>query len=421
MIFKHTWIAVLVFAAGIAFIVSPARGQPSKPPLKNSCIKCHNLMGGKLKAPVEKMRNDRHAEVGLSCADCHGGDPTTLDIMAAKSKAKGFRGAPKPVEIPGFCGTCHGHLEYMRKFNPSMPVGQLSAYITSVHGMKLAKGDIKVATCVSCHGSHSVLQSSKISSPTYPANVAKTCGKCHSDNEYMKDYKIPTDQWRNYQASVHGNLLMVKRDLSAPTCNDCHGNHGAYPPNVNNVSDMCGQCHVNNRELFVKSSHKKAFERLRLPECAICHSNHKVLRATDSMIGDNPTAVCVRCHAKGSPQLQRAVTMRRSIEDLKSAIQKTGEKLKEARRLGMEVSEASFTMKNARISLIKTRTQVHSFSFSEVEWEAVKGKKIADEALGVALSVIEEFKGRRRWVFLPIFLTLYLLGVIYMKIRQIEK
>lgn len=414
-------IVVLFFVAGMAFVSGAAWGQPSKSTIKNTCIECHTLMGGKFKVPVEKLKNDIHAEKGLSCAACHGGDPTSLDIKAAKSKEKEFRGAPKHTEIPAFCDRCHGDLSYMRRFNPSAPVGQFNAFQTSVHGKRLAQGDTKVATCVNCHGSHGILPASKADSPVYPANVADTCGKCHSDSEYMKGYKIPTNQRKNYQASVHGKLMMIKRDLSAPTCNDCHGNHGAFPPNIASVSDMCGQCHVNNRNLFVKSKHKKAFDLMGLHECAQCHSNHKVEKATDSMIGDNPTAVCVKCHMKGSPQLQKAITMRRGIEDLKSAIHVSEQKLTEAEHLGMEVSEAKFSLKEAGISLIKSRTQIHAFALPEFEIEVKKGKKVAEDALGVALAAIEEFNGRSKWVFLPIILTLYLMFVLFMKIRQIER
>jgi hypothetical protein len=206
------------------------------------CVKCHGVLGPKLGAPVKTLKEDIHAQKGLTCVDCHGGDPTTMDLTVAKSKQKGFVGAPKKAEVPELCNKCHGDLAYMRKFNPAMPVGQFKAYQTSVHGKRLAQGDQKVATCISCHGAHGILPASHAASPVYPPNVGKTCAKCHASKEYMKEYKIPTDQLQEYLQSVHAELLIVKRDLSSPTCNDCHGSHGAFPPAVEGIHDMCGQC-----------------------------------------------------------------------------------------------------------------------------------------------------------------------------------
>lgn len=411
------WVLAL---AGAVFFFGRGEAQVASTAGQSSCVQCHSLLAGRLKNPVLRLRNDIHAEKGLSCENCHGGDPTSMDFTVAKSKEKGFVGVPKKPQVPEFCSKCHGDLGYMRRFNPSMPVDQLQAYRTSVHGKRLAQGDKKVATCINCHGAHGILQASKSESTVFPANIGKTCSKCHADKEYMKDYKIPTDQMEKYSKSVHGELLMIKRDLSAPTCNDCHGNHGAFPPNVSTVSDMCGQCHVNNRNLFVKSPHKAAFGKLRLPECAICHSNHDVMRTSDTMIGDQPPAVCIRCHAKGSRQIKEAVRIREEIETLKSSIHQASKKIEEAEHLGMEVSEAKFSMKDANSALIKVRTEVHSLSSQDVKKKMDVGTKITSEALKAALAAIEEFHARRRWVILPIVLTFFLAGVLYLKLRQYE-
>ncbi len=408
---------VLAMGAGLAAAQTPAKPAGKS---QNACINCHQNLPGKLGDPVKKFKKDVHAQKGITCVGCHGGDQTSSNFAVIKSKENGFIGRPKVTDIPELCSKCHSHLEYMRKFSPSIDVGQLSSYKTSVHGKLLAKGDTKVATCASCHGSHGILPASNAASSVYPPNVSETCSKCHSDTNYMKGYKIPTSQHNDYLQSIHAELLMVKRDLSAPTCNDCHGNHGAFPPTVNSVSGMCGQCHVNNRNLFDKSPHKKAFGALRLPECAVCHSNHKVLRASDKMVGDTPPSVCVSCHAKGSKQLQTAANIRAQLEGLKNVIGQANNKLESAEHLGMEVSEAKFNMKEARSALIKVRTEIHTFSFPDVKKKTEEGKKVAEGALQAALAAIQEFHGRRRWVIFPIVLTIFLAGALYLKLREIE-
>ena len=109
---------------------------------------------------------------------------------------------------------------------------------------------------------------------------------------------------------MHGRLLLVQRDLSAPACNDCHGNHGAYPPGVTLDRRGVRTMPRNNASLFNKSPHKPAFDQLGLPECATCHSNHDIHRASDTMLGGETGAVCRRCHEPGRRRYKAAVTMR---------------------------------------------------------------------------------------------------------------
>src|SRR5579883_3435285 len=60
---------------------------------KDSCVQCHANLDGDLQAPAVKFPSkDIHAQVGLSCTDCHGGDRNTDDYEASMSKAKGFVG-----------------------------------------------------------------------------------------------------------------------------------------------------------------------------------------------------------------------------------------------------------------------------------------------------------------------------------------
>src|ERR1019366_918341 len=159
-------------------------------------------------------------------------------------------------QVQGFCGKCHSNAETMKRFNPSLRVDQESEFATSVHGKRIAEGDTKPATCISCHGSHGIRAVKDPTSPVYPTNVAATCGKCHAKADYMKQYGIPTDQLQKYQTSVHAEAL--KKDLSAPTCNDCHGNHGAAPPGTASTANVCGTCHIRQAELFAKSPHGSA-------------------------------------------------------------------------------------------------------------------------------------------------------------------
>ena len=92
---------------------------------------------------------------------------------------------------------------------------------------------------------------------------------------------------------------MARGDLSAPTCTTCHGNHGAAPPGVDSVQNVCSKCHVFQAQMYDKSSHKAAFQSAGLPGCVVCHGNHGISHPTDAKLGTGPQAVCMQCHTAG--------------------------------------------------------------------------------------------------------------------------
>ena len=117
--------------------------------------------------------------------------------------------------------------------------------------------------------------------------------------------------------------LYEKQDLSAPTCNDCHGNHGATPPGIASVANVCGQCHARQAELFQTSPHKTAFDQKQLGECITCHSNHAIPNPATQMIGTQQGALCINCHSSGDKGFAAAGMMRSRIDDLIASIDKS--------------------------------------------------------------------------------------------------
>src|SRR5256885_2617736 len=63
---------------------------------KSSCIESHiKLDDSRLSAPAKLFDNDIHKSRGLSCNDCHGGDPDADTQEGAKDPRKGYLGKPK--------------------------------------------------------------------------------------------------------------------------------------------------------------------------------------------------------------------------------------------------------------------------------------------------------------------------------------
>ncbi|MGH7894469.1 MAG: cytochrome c3 family protein, partial [Candidatus Binatia bacterium] len=290
-------------------------------------------------------------------------------------------------------------------------------YRTSVHGERLAKGDSKVATCVSCHGVHGILPGSDARSPVHKTNVATTCAGCHANAKHMAGYGIPTDQLVKFQRSVHGQALLVARDMAAPTCNSCHGNHGAYPPGVDSVAAVCGQCHVTQKDLFIASPHRPAFDRLGLAECVVCHSNHDIARTSDDMLGVGSVATCVTCHPAESKGYAAAARMRTAVDGLRDAIAGADATLLRASTAGMEVSEPRYALQTARESLVATRNQVHSFDPASVEKTAAEGLAVARSSEQAGVAALAELTGRRWMALIPLAMIAFVAALVFAKIR----
>src|SRR5215831_17750606 len=301
---------------------------------KNSCLDCHSVLPDPYQVTREIFSEDVHAQRGLTCVSCHGGDITNDDPKVAMGKKAGWKGHTNRKQIPQLCGSCHSDPAYMRQYNPSLRTDQLSEYKTSVHGKLLAKGDTKVAVCVDCHSVHDLKAPSDLRSKVNPVNVATTCVHCHAEAEYMKEYKIPTEQFANYSKSVHHDALMLRGDLSAPTCSTCHGNHGAAPPGVTSVANVCSNCHVFQAQLFDSSPHKQVFASAGLPGCVTCHSNHLITRPTDEFVGTGEKAVCTQCHTQGDDGYVAAGQIKEKLVQLASSIDKADEILGRAERSG---------------------------------------------------------------------------------------
>jgi predicted CXXCH cytochrome family protein len=307
----------------------------------------------------------------------------------------------------------------MRTFNPGLRVDQEAEYRTSIHSKRVSEGDPKPATCISCHGTHDVRAVKDTSSPVHPARVAETCGHCHANADYMKPYNIPTDQLQKYKTSVHADALLKNLDLSAPTCNDCHGNHGATPPGAASVANVCGTCHVRQSELFQKSPHKPVFDGLGIGDCLACHNNHDTTHPTDAMLGNHKTAVCTACHSEGEG-FDAAGRMQLAIDSLRERIGSANEVLDRATALGMEVSRVKFDLNEAHNRLIDARVVVHGFSPDLLEAAVKPGMQIAEKAHEQGLQALRDASFRRKGLALSLVVIGLAILAIYLKLRDIE-
>ncbi len=412
---------MLAFAALMLALAAPAAGQPAQASGCETCHKEHPQPA--LSAPARDFSaTDVHRERGFSCVDCHGGNPNETDQARAKAPATGFKGKPSGQAVIAVCTRCHSDATLMRKYAPKQRVDQAAEYATSVHGQQLAKGDTKVATCISCHGAHGVRLVSDAKSPVYPVNVAATCTQCHADPERMKGYKLPdgsplpTDQRAKYENSVHHAAMVTRNDLSAPTCNDCHGNHGAAPPGVGAVANVCGPCHGVFATKFALSTHGQIFDR----SCVECHSNHEIAKPTDAMLGTDKTSLCVTCHSEGDNGFKAAATMRAEIEKLKAAIDRSHALVASAENAGMEMGDQTLALREAGNHLTLARTEMHAFEPKAVLTVLEAGLGITAKVDIEGQAALDEVSFRKTGLAVSLGAILLVVVALALKIRSLR-
>lgn len=414
--------ALLLLPCLVVFpAVSTGAAEAQQDQLGGNCVVCHGVLGDeRLSAPAKKFPDDIHATKGLGCVACHGGDATAPGL-AGMDPALGFLGRPASRDVAQLCGRCHSDAQFMKRYNPSLRVDQVTEYVTSVHGRRLMElADTNVATCVSCHPAHSIRPPSDALSSVHPLRVAATCSSCHADAGHMQSYGIPTDQLSKYQRSVHWEMLSDEADLSAPTCNDCHGNHGATPPGISWVGNVCGQCHAIMADRFAQSVHARVFALLGVPGCAACHGNHEVTRAVDTLLGLGDGAVCAKCHAAGDRGGATAVAMRGLIDSLNTAFDTANAVLHQAEQAGMEVSNAQFELGGAQNALVQARAAVHAFVIDSVRAHVDEGLRITAEAHDRGRRALRELQFRRTGLGVSVAIILVLIAGLVFKIRHVE-
>jgi hypothetical protein len=252
----------------------------------SQCLNCHGkpeaakTVNGKpvsLYVPADQYKLSVHGE--LHCVDCH--------VDLAKETAYPHAFHPNPVE----CSTCHS------------AEGQEMAVSSHWH-LTLEKNH-SVMSCASCHGQHDIKPAGDPDSPTNRKNVSRICLGCHADQEIVPGKGIKVSA---YERSVHGQRTMVKGDIAAANCVDCHGYHKvlpaanpASPVYKLTVPQTCGKCHKEAQSQYQHSIHGQALGKgyLEAPVCTDCHGEHTILPPDSAASSVSPVHVpetCARCH-----------------------------------------------------------------------------------------------------------------------------
>ena len=260
-------------------IKATADGHP-KPP-KVDCEQCHSTVRDRLKGSAHFDKNQDAPAVG--CTDCHG----THYIQRVST---GNQAAKKQLTQEG-CGNCHDKAK--------------AEYNNSSHGKSQST---KVATCVDCHGGHTILPHKDPASATFRLNQSGMCAACHTNAERGFS-QAQIKKVKEYLSSSHGLAITKSGLLLAATCVDCHGAHAikqaassAAGVARSHIPQTCGTCHAGVTKLYLESVHGQPFQKgnTDVPVCIDCHRSHQIRSHFDpisSVYATNVSTTCLKCHS----------------------------------------------------------------------------------------------------------------------------
>lgn len=376
---------------------------------ENSCVICHNDIDQDFQASV-------HSEYGVTCVGCHGGDPKQIEWEQAMSPAAGFKGKFTAVEKLNLCSKCHSDDAKMRQFG--IPIDQYQRYKSSKHGIALfEKGNQDVAVCTNCHGVHEVVKVKDARSHVYSLNVPETCGKCHANKSLMTKHDVKATVLEDYSKGVHGHGLMFEKNTGLPNCATCHGNHGAAPPGVDEVVNVCGQCHGTVKDNFQKSVHSLKLKM----KCIDCHDNHNNEHPTKELYND-PKKGCMRCHPEDSKEydtIKQQIVLK--LNTAEEAIKEAEESIKKASEEGLYIDTQEALLKEAKSSLTQFGPVQHSVSDAEI-------KKVLDDAISKADNIENDISimydgltTRKVFAGAIAAFIMFFLFVFYLKWKQLKR
>ncbi|MBP1635256.1 MAG: cytochrome family protein [Acidobacteria bacterium] len=187
----------------------------------------------------------------------------------------------------GMCLSCHGE----PRMAVTLPSGEArslavdrGAFARSVHGGKLA--------CTDCHsGMAEIPHQARPFKTRREFTIAynEACKRCHFAN-----YSKTLD-------SVHQGAV-VRGDVTAPVCVDCHGSHDITPPDRprTRISQTCAACHEGVSNTYARSVHGRALtadNNADVPTCTDCHRAHDVAGPHAPGWRLRSPELCGACHA----------------------------------------------------------------------------------------------------------------------------
>ena len=226
------------------------------------------------------------------CFDCHSDDTLTKTVQGREVSLyvdEGIYGESIHGDLD--CTDCHEELADAEDEHDETLDKVVCANCHDDMAEEVEAGG-HPAECSECHGTHNILPATDSRSAAYDLNVPATCCECH-------------DVCGEYEAGIHGIVLIRSGLVFSAVCNDCHGSHdirGASDEDSMvaraNINDTCASCHKGIVEVYRTSIHGEIFADSPedAPVCISCHSAHETERAMDDQFLLTVVKRCSSCH-----------------------------------------------------------------------------------------------------------------------------
>ncbi len=271
-------------------------GEPDNSKLRNErCLRCHGKENFSRKGVNGEDRN-LHVTAEKFKGSVHGGRDCVnchKDIVKIPHR--------KGIDRKVGCVQCHQELwkkaqeEGTTDETPLLGVviEQIQSYMGSIHARPSIEDQSRTnATCYNCHDAHYITPINSKVGAEGRLKIPDICGQCHVDVKAI------------YLTSVHGKEVSAG-NANAAVCSDCHTTHNIEEPHEVSgrlaITENCGNCHHENLETYTDTYHGKV-TRLGYGEtakCYDCHGSHGIKRVNDpgsSMYIDNRLKTCQTCH-----------------------------------------------------------------------------------------------------------------------------
>ena len=247
-----------------------------KAALVEKCQSCHSDETEEVKESIHFLSKN-----GPTCVDCH----SSHEVRAVNSQN---------------CLACHGQKKFVQENISGEKLESVLKYKESIHG--------QLIECSDCHGGHKILPAAASRSRVNRQNLINTCGQCHETEA------------TNYAKSEHG-LALKSGFEEAPSCIDCHGEHGIHPitdsqspVSRKNEVEVCLKCHLDSPEVQKRMTHTAGFiagyensihgrankqGNMKAAICSDCHGGHEEMKASNpnsKVYKFNITTTCGKCH-----------------------------------------------------------------------------------------------------------------------------
>ena len=155
---------------GSAHELESAKTAKFRAAVPDLCGACHSDVSDQYQDSVHGQAVKRGVMQAAVCTDCHGEHSILPPSDSASSVHRSH--------IRETCAGCHNDVRLTRRFG--LPADRIVSFDASFHGLAAKSGAETVANCASCHGVHNIRASTDPKSTIYPANLAATCGHCHT-------------------------------------------------------------------------------------------------------------------------------------------------------------------------------------------------------------------------------------------------